>query len=38
MAKVVDQRWYERNKHIFPASIWTDFNRNVDYGGIVKDI
>jgi protein FAM50 len=36
MTKVVDQRWYERNKHIFPASIWTDFNRNVDYEGMVK--
>ena len=23
--KVVDRRWYERNKHIFPASAWTEY-------------
>ena len=23
MTKVVDRRWYGRNKHIFPASVWT---------------
>lgn len=28
---VVDRSWYERNKHIFPASIWTDFDPNTDY-------
>ncbi|KAI5817206.1 XAP5, circadian clock regulator-domain-containing protein [Pyronema omphalodes] len=36
MTKVVDRRWYERNKHIFPASIWTDFDPNVDYKGMVR--
>ncbi|KAI5805101.1 XAP5, circadian clock regulator-domain-containing protein [Geopyxis carbonaria] len=36
MTKVVDRRWYERNKHIFPASIWTDFDPNVDYNGMVR--
>lgn len=25
-AKVVERRWYERNKHIFPASRWTQFD------------
>lgn len=24
--KVVDRRWYERNKHIFPASVWEEYN------------
>lgn len=23
--KVVDRRWYERNKHIFPASLWREY-------------
>lgn len=36
MTKVVDRRWYERNKHIFPASIWQDFDPNVDYKGMVR--
>lgn len=25
-AKVVERRWYERNRHIFPASRWTTFD------------
>ena len=25
LTKVVDRRWYERNKHIFPASMWKQF-------------
>jgi len=29
--KVVDRRWYERNKHIYPASIWVEFDPNKDY-------
>ncbi|KAI1205772.1 XAP5-domain-containing protein [Annulohypoxylon truncatum] len=29
--KVVDRRWYERNKHIYPASIWQDFDPEKDY-------
>jgi protein FAM50 len=36
MTKVVDRRWYERNKHIFPASIWTEFDPNMDYKGMVR--
>ncbi|CDJ66973.1 XAP5 protein, putative, partial [Eimeria necatrix] len=24
--KVVDKKWFERNKHIFPASRWEVFN------------
>ncbi|MCJ1314149.1 hypothetical protein MMC25_007829 [Agyrium rufum] len=29
--KVVDRRWYERNKHIFPASVWEEFDPTKDY-------
>ncbi|KAI1451738.1 XAP5-domain-containing protein [Annulohypoxylon moriforme] len=29
--KVVDRRWYERNKHIYPASIWQEFDPERDY-------
>jgi protein FAM50 len=29
--KVVDRRWYERNKHIYPASMWHDFDPEKDY-------
>jgi protein FAM50 len=31
--KVVERRWYERNKHIFPASRWEVFDPTKDYGG-----
>lgn len=31
--KVVDRRWYEKNKHIFPASTWRDFRVGEDLGG-----
>jgi protein FAM50 len=34
--KVVDRRWYERNKHIFPASTWQDFDPEMDYQNVVK--
>lgn len=30
--KVVERRWYDRNKHIFPASRWEVFDPNEDYG------
>ncbi|TGZ84034.1 XAP5-domain-containing protein [Ascodesmis nigricans] len=36
LTKVVDRRWYERNKHIFPASIWTEYDPNADYKGMVR--
>ena len=36
--KVVDRRWYERNKHIFPASVWEEFDAGKDYAnGVRKD-
>lgn len=39
LTKVVDRRWYERNKHIFPASVWEEFDPTKDYSkGIRKDV
>ncbi|KAG5922683.1 hypothetical protein E4U53_003674 [Claviceps sorghi] len=36
--KVVDRRWYERNKHIYPASTWREFDPETDYAsGVRKD-
>ncbi|KAK3399645.1 XAP5, circadian clock regulator-domain-containing protein [Sordaria brevicollis] len=29
--KVVDRRWYQRNKHIYPASTWQEFDPEKDY-------
>lgn len=38
LTKVVDRRWYEKNKHIFPASIWEEYEPSKDYStGIRKD-
>ena len=34
--KVVERRWYERNKHIFPASVWQEFDPEKDYQKEVK--
>jgi protein FAM50 len=34
--KVVDRRWYEKNKHIFPASTWEDFDPTKDYTSYVR--
>jgi len=34
--KVVDRRWYERNKHIFPASMWEMFDPARDYTKLVR--
>lgn len=31
ITKVVDRRWYERNKHIFPASVWEEYNPEKDF-------
>jgi protein FAM50 len=31
ITKVVDRRWYEKNKHIYPASVWEDYNKDKDY-------
>jgi len=29
--KIVDRKWYERNKHIFPASRWEMYNKEKTY-------
>jgi protein FAM50 len=29
--KVVDRRWYERNKHVYPASVWQEFDPEKNY-------
>lgn len=29
--KVVDRRWYEKNKHIFPASTWKEFRAGKEF-------
>jgi protein FAM50 len=34
--KVVDRRWYERNKHIYPASVWQEFEPEKDYQNEIK--
>ena len=34
--KVVDRRWYERNKHIFPASVWEEFDPDKDYSRAIR--
>lgn len=34
--KVVDRRWYEKNKHIYPASIWQEFDPEKDYANAIK--
>lgn len=31
--KVVERQWYDRNKHIFPASRWEVYNPATEYGG-----
>jgi len=31
LTKVVDRRWYERNKHIFPASLWKEYEAGKDF-------
>jgi protein FAM50 len=39
LTKVVDRRWYEKNKHVFPASVWEEFDVTKDYSkGIRKDL
>jgi protein FAM50 len=31
MTKVVDRRWYEKNKHIFPATLWKEYEAGADF-------
>jgi protein FAM50 len=34
--KVVDRRWYQRNKHIYPASVWQEFDPEKDYRNEIR--
>ncbi|KAK4130245.1 XAP5-domain-containing protein [Trichocladium antarcticum] len=34
--KVVDRRWYQRNKHIYPASVWQEFEPDKDFSKEVR--
>lgn len=34
--KVVDRRWYQRNKHIYPASVWQEFDPEKDYSKEIR--
>ncbi|KAG8527646.1 uncharacterized protein KY384_007799 [Bacidia gigantensis] len=36
LTKVVDRRWYERNKHIFPASVWEEYDPGKNYANSVR--
>ncbi|CAZ82826.1 unnamed protein product [Tuber melanosporum] len=36
MTNMVDRRWYELIKQIFPASVWTEFNPHKDYSNTVR--
>jgi len=31
ITKVVDRRWYELNKHIYPASVWEEYTPDKDF-------
>lgn len=31
LTKVVDRRWYEKNKHIFPASLWREYEPGQEF-------
>ncbi|EEH05588.1 XAP5 domain-containing protein [Histoplasma capsulatum G186AR] len=41
LTKVVDRRWFERNKHIFPASLWREYEPGKEFeekmGSIRRD-
>ncbi|OCT44619.1 hypothetical protein CLCR_05977 [Cladophialophora carrionii] len=36
LTKVVDRRWYERNKHIYPASVWKEYKAGKEFEEIAK--
>lgn len=31
VTKVVDRRWYEKNRHIFPATLWREYEAGADF-------
>lgn len=34
--KVVDRRWYEKNKHIYPASLWREYRVGKEFEDLSK--
>jgi protein FAM50 len=36
VTKVVDRRWYEKNKHIYPASVWKEFKVGKEFEEMAK--
>lgn len=36
LTKVVDRRWYEKNKHIYPASLWKDYKVGKEFEDLAK--
>ncbi|KAL2142900.1 hypothetical protein VTI28DRAFT_608 [Corynascus sepedonium] len=36
ITKVVDRRWYQRNKHIYPANMWQEFDPEKDYSKEIR--
>lgn len=36
ITKVVDRRWYEKNKHIFPASAWAEYAPDKDLSKVQR--
>jgi protein FAM50 len=34
ICKVVDRTWYEKNRHIYPASLWELFDPQKEYGNV----
>jgi hypothetical protein len=36
ITKVVDRRWFERNKHIFPASAWAEYAPDKDLSKVQR--
>jgi protein FAM50 len=33
---VVDRRWYQRNKHIYPASVWQEYEPDKDFSKEIR--
>ena len=31
LTKVVDRRWYEKNKHIYPATLWKEYEAGKEF-------
>ena len=31
LTRVVNRKWYERNKHIFPASLWCEYEPGKEF-------